>query len=93
MDGIVNPTLREKLDRSIVDKIIRTKMRFGVGLPVKQREKAVKWSDQLAEELHEPVMKTFPSRTKKNLVQLRDRIERWKKKCENIFLQIPWVLT
>ncbi len=31
MDGIVNPTLRERLERSIVDKIIGTKMRFGMG--------------------------------------------------------------
>ncbi|KAG1666595.1 putative uncharacterized transposon-derived protein F54H12.3 [Nymphon striatum] len=31
MDGIYNPTLREKLDRSIVSKIIGTKMRFGMG--------------------------------------------------------------
>ena len=37
MDGIVNPTLREKLDGSIVDKIIGTKMRFGMGLHVKQK--------------------------------------------------------
>ena len=35
MDGIYNPTLRERLDRSIVDKIIGTKMRFGMGLKKK----------------------------------------------------------
>lgn len=32
LDGIVNPTVRERLDRSIVDKLISTKMNFGMGL-------------------------------------------------------------
>ena len=32
LDGIYNPSLREKLDRSIVDKIIRAKVNFGMGL-------------------------------------------------------------
>ena len=31
LKGIVNPTLRERMDRSIVEKIIGTKMRFGMG--------------------------------------------------------------
>ncbi|MCK5872763.1 MAG: hypothetical protein KAG26_08040 [Methylococcales bacterium] len=31
LKGIFNPTLRERLDRSIVEKIIGTKMRFGMG--------------------------------------------------------------
>jgi hypothetical protein len=31
LDGIVNPSLRERLDRSIVEKIIGTKIRFGMG--------------------------------------------------------------
>lgn len=30
--GIMNPTLRERLDRSIVEKIIGTKMNLGMGL-------------------------------------------------------------
>ena len=33
-----------------------------MGLPVKQRGKPVKWSDQLEEELHKPVIQTFPKR-------------------------------
>ena len=37
LDGIYNPTLREKLDRSIVSKIIGTKMNFGMGLGGAQR--------------------------------------------------------
>lgn len=32
LDGIVNPSLRERLDRSIVDKIISSKMNFGMGI-------------------------------------------------------------
>ena len=32
LKSIQNPTLRERLDRSIVDKIIGTKMKFGLGL-------------------------------------------------------------
>ena len=32
MDGIYNPTLRERLDRSIVSKIMGTKMQLGMGL-------------------------------------------------------------
>ena len=32
LDGIVKPTLRQRLDRSIVDKIIGTKMKFGMGI-------------------------------------------------------------
>lgn len=36
MDGIYNPTLREKLDRALVSKIIDTKMRFGMGLEKKK---------------------------------------------------------
>ena len=36
MDGIFNPTLRERLERSIVDKIIGSKVRFGLGTPLKK---------------------------------------------------------
>lgn len=35
IDGIVNPTLRERLDRSIVEKIIGTKTRLGMGIKKK----------------------------------------------------------
>ena len=31
LKGIVNPTLRERMDRSIVDKLIWSKMKFGMG--------------------------------------------------------------
>ena len=35
LNGIVNPTLREKIDRSIVGKLIKSKVNFGLGHPVK----------------------------------------------------------
>ena len=35
LKSIQNPTLRERLDRSIVDKIIGTKMKFGMGVEKK----------------------------------------------------------
>ena len=34
LDGIYNPSVRERLDRSIVQKIIGTKMNFGMGVEV-----------------------------------------------------------
>ena len=60
LDGIYNPSIRERLDRSIVDKIIGTKIKFGMGAQKKKAD--IKWSDKLAEELHKPVRHTFPKR-------------------------------
>ena len=36
LEGIYNPSLRERLDRSIVEKLIGTKMRFGMGIEKKR---------------------------------------------------------
>ena len=36
LNGIVNPTLREKIDKSIVGKLINAKVKFGLGHPVKK---------------------------------------------------------
>ena len=36
LSGIVNLTLRERIDKSIVGKMIRAKVNFGLGAPVKQ---------------------------------------------------------
>ena len=36
LDGIYNPSIRERLDRSLVAKIIGTKMRFGMGIKKKR---------------------------------------------------------
>ena len=35
LKGIFNPTLRERLDRSIVSKLIGTKVKFGMGVKKK----------------------------------------------------------
>jgi len=55
LDGIFNPTLRERMERGVVSKIIRTKKHFGWGL----KNDNVIWTDQLANELHKPVVKKF----------------------------------
>ena len=39
LSGIVNPTLRERIDKSIVGKLIRAKVNFGLGAPIKQKFK------------------------------------------------------
>ena len=35
LNGIVNPTLRERIDKSIVGKLINAKVNFGLGAPIK----------------------------------------------------------
>ena len=35
LEGIYNPTLRERLDKSIVSKLIGTKVKFGMGVKKK----------------------------------------------------------
>ena len=52
LEGIYNPTLRERLDKSIVSKLIGTKVNFGMG--VKKKD--------LAEELHKPIRRKFKKR-------------------------------
>ena len=37
LSGIVNPTLRERIDKSIVGKLIRAKVNFGLGAPIKKK--------------------------------------------------------
>ena len=49
LKGIYNPTLQERLDKSIVSKLIGTKVKFGMG--VKKKD--------LAEELHKPIKKNL----------------------------------
>ena len=36
LNKIVNPTLRERIDQSIVGKLIKAKVNFGLGLPIKK---------------------------------------------------------
>ena len=37
--GIVNPTLRETIDKSIIGKLIKAKVNFGLGHPIKKKLK------------------------------------------------------
>ena len=39
LSGILNPSLRERIDKSIVGKLIRAKVIFGLGAPVKKKFK------------------------------------------------------
>jgi len=55
LNGIYNPTLRERMERSVVSTIIRTKKRFRWGL----KKNDTTWTDQLADELHNPSSKIF----------------------------------
>ena len=36
LSGIVNPTLRKRIDKSIVGKLIKAKVNFGLGRPIKK---------------------------------------------------------
>ena len=51
LEEIYNPSLRERLDKSIVSKLIGTKVKFGMGVK-KDR----------AEELHKPLRRKFKRR-------------------------------
>ena len=62
LNGIVNPTLRERIDKSLVGKLITANVNFGLGHPVK---KFFKFINELAEELYKPVTKKFQRRTVK----------------------------
>ena len=37
LSGIANPTLRERIDKSIVGKLIKAKVNFGLGDPIKKK--------------------------------------------------------
>ena len=39
LSGIVNPTLRERIDKSIVGKLIKAIVNFGLGHPIKKNIK------------------------------------------------------
>ena len=59
LSGIVIPTLRERIDKSIVGKPIKAKVNFGLGHPVRKK---FKFTNELAEELHKAVSKQFNRR-------------------------------
>ena len=61
MNGILNPTFRERIDKSIVGKLINAKANFGLGAPMKAK-KILKFTDELAEELYKSVTRNFQRR-------------------------------
>ena len=62
LKGIVNPTLRKRIDTAIVENLINTKVNFGLGAPIKAKKKILKFTDELAEELYKPVTRKFQRR-------------------------------
>ena len=54
LNEIVNPTLRERIDKSMVGKLINAKVNFGLGAPIKSKN-ILKCTDGLADELYKPV--------------------------------------
>ena len=56
LNGIVNPTLRERIDKSIVGKLMKANVIFGLGHPVK---KMLIFTIELSEELYKPVTRQF----------------------------------
>ena len=56
LSGIVNPTLRERIDKSIVGKLIKAKINLGWAILLK---KIKKFTNELAEELYKPVTRKF----------------------------------
>ena len=59
LSGIVNPTLRERIDKSIFGKLIKANVNFGLGHPIKKK---LKFTNALAEELYKPVTRKFQRR-------------------------------
>ena len=59
LSGIVNPTLRERIDKAIAGKLINVKVNFGLGAPIKNK---IKFTNDLAKELYKPVSKKFDRR-------------------------------
>ena len=58
---IAIPTLKERIDRSIVGKLIKAKVNFGLGAPMKAKQ-ILKVTDKHAEELYKPVTRKFQNR-------------------------------
>ena len=59
LNGIVNPILKERIDKSIVGKLINAKVNFGLGHPV---TKNLKFTNELAEKLYKAVPRKFQRR-------------------------------
>ena len=59
LNRIVISTLRERIDKSIVGKLIKAKVIFMLGHPIKQK---FKFTNELAEELYKQVTRKFQRR-------------------------------
>ena len=59
LSGVVNPTLRERIYKSIVRKLIKAIVNFGLGHPIKKK---IKFTNELAEERYKPVTRKFQRR-------------------------------
>ena len=65
LDGVKPKNRREKVDKYLVKAVIKTKNKLGWGLVSEPVEKkgTIRWSDELAEELHKPIRRKFMKRT------------------------------
>ena len=61
LSEIVNTILWERIDKSLVGKLINAKVNFGVGAPIKAKRNP-KIYYELAEELYKPVTRKFQRR-------------------------------
>ena len=57
LTDIKSITKREVFDKKLVQSIIGTKTKLGLGI-----DKKITWSDELADELHKPIRHRFPKR-------------------------------
>ena len=57
----MNPTLRERIDKSIVEKLINAKVNFRLSASIKAK-KILKFTDEFAEELYKSVTRKFKRR-------------------------------
>ena len=60
LNGIVNPTLRERIDKSIFGKLISAN--FGLGAPIIATKKTLKFTGDRAEELYKTITRKFQRR-------------------------------
>ena len=61
LNKIVNPTLKERIDKTMVGKLINAKVNFEFGAPIKAKQ-ILKCTNELAEELYKPVTRKFQRR-------------------------------
>ena len=61
LNDIVNPTLREGIDKSIIGKLIIAKVKCWLDACIKAKQ-ILNFTDKLAEELYKPVIRKFQRR-------------------------------